>query len=163
MKPGENFSRTSQEILEQLVALEREKALGVELDAFDRKPLVSHAHDLALVGPGDDFQVLRQCTRLNHQAVIAGGFERVGQPAIDAAAVVMNPRGLAMHDSVGPDDVRAEAVPDALVAQADAQQGILGPNRATTSLEIPASRGVQGPGEMISRLGPAASISSSVT
>ncbi len=31
--------------------------------------------------------------------------------------------------------------------------GIRGPNRSTTSLEIPASRGVHGPGEMISRLG----------
>ena len=40
--------------------------------------------------------------------------------------------------------------------------GMLGPNRSTTALEIPASLGVHGPGEMINRVGRMASISSSV-
>ena len=41
--------------------------------------------------------------------------------------------------------------------------GIVGPKRRTTSVEIPASSGVRGPGEMTMRSGAIASISSSVT
>ena len=59
-----------------------------------------------------------------------------------------------MHDPVGADDLGAEGVADALVAQADAQQrDPSGRTARITSLEIPASFGVHGPGEMMMWLG----------
>ena len=59
---------------------------------------------------------------LDHQAVVAGGLERVGQAAIDALAVVVDHEVLPCMIRSARTILRAEGVADALVAQADAQQ-----------------------------------------
>ena len=86
-------------------------------------------------------KLVGQGAGLDDQAMVAGRLERVGQAPVDALAVVVDQRGLAVHDPVGADDLRAEGVADALVAEADAQQRDPGAKRSTTSLEIPASSG----------------------
>ena len=94
----------------------------MELDAFERIALVAHSHDLILIGPGDDLELVRQRAGLDHQAVISRRLERVGKAAIDPPAVVMDPRRLAVHDPAGSDDLGAQGMSDALMAQADAQE-----------------------------------------
>jgi hypothetical protein len=97
-----------------------QEALGMVLHAFQRKLLMSDPHDFADIRLCHDFKLWRQCSWANHEAVIAGGFERIRHASIDAFAVVMDHRGLAVHDPIGPNNLRAESVADALVAQTDA-------------------------------------------
>ena len=112
-----------EEILEQLDALEGQKALGVVLNAFEWISLVTHTHDFVLIGPGHDFEIARECAGLDHQAVISGCLEGICDSTIDAAAVVVDPGGLAVHDPAGPHNLGSQRVPDALMAEADAEQG----------------------------------------
>src|SRR5262249_42148952 len=100
-----------------------EETLWVELDALQGESLVSYSHDLALIGPGDNVQFVRQRAGLDDQAVITRRLERVGQPAIDSTAVMVYPRSLAVHDPVGSNDLGAQGVSDALVAQANTEEG----------------------------------------
>jgi hypothetical protein len=53
--------------------------------------------------------------------VVASGLERVGQAAEDALLIVMDKRGLAVHDAVVAHHFAAEDVTDTLMAQAHAQ------------------------------------------
>ena len=54
--------------------------------------------------------------------MVAGGDEGVREAGEDPLAVVVDLRGLAVHQMRGRDDAAAVGLPDALVAQADAQQ-----------------------------------------
>src|SRR5262249_6482337 len=77
-----------EEVLEQPRPFVRQEAFRVILDAFQGIPLVADAHDLVLVGPGHDREVLAQRPRLDHQAVVAGGLEGVREPLVDPPAIV---------------------------------------------------------------------------
>ena len=61
-------------------------------------------------------------SRLHEQRVVARGVEGIGQAGEDAGAVVVDRRGLAVHEPVRADDIAAEDVADALVAEADAEK-----------------------------------------
>src|SRR4051794_18125921 len=98
----------------------------MKLHALQWISLVPDAHDLALVGPRHDLELLGQGVRLDHQAMVARGLERVGEIAIDALAIMVNPRRLSMHDPLGTHDPRAEGMADALVPKANAQERYLG-------------------------------------
>jgi hypothetical protein len=60
-------------------------------------------------------------------------------------------------------DAAAEGLADALVAQADAQDGIWPAKRLMVGTEMPASLGVQGPGEMTMRSGCKAATSATLS
>jgi hypothetical protein len=97
-------SCTIEEILEKLDSLQSEKALWVELDSFDGIALVPHTHDFSLVCPGYHNEFVGDGVRLNHQAVIPGCLEWIGQVPVHSLPIVMNPRGLAMHDAASPNN-----------------------------------------------------------
>ena len=97
---------------------------------------------------------------VDHQRVVAGGLERLGQAGEHAGAVVADQRRLAVHDLRGPHDLAAEDLADALVAEAHAEDGTAGRRSARmTSLDTPASSGVPGPGEISTASGSRATIS----
>ncbi len=110
------------EVFEQLRPLRRQEALRVELDAVQRPDAVTHPHDLALVRPGADLEIgVVERLALDDEAVVARRLERVGQAAEDALTVVVDRRGLAVHDADVAHHLAAEDVADALVAETDAQ------------------------------------------
>src|SRR5205823_13328605 len=94
----------------------------MELNAMERPGTVPDAHDLVFVSPGADDKIgIVESLPADHQAMIARGLEGIGQPCKDALAVVMNPGGLAVHDTIIADDFAAKDVSDALMPQTDAQ------------------------------------------
>ena len=80
-------------------------------------------HDFLLArggsAPGRHFKFGRQRRRVNHQAVIPGGRDRVRQSCKDPAAVVMDLVGLAVHQSFGANNRAAIRLANRLMAQAD--------------------------------------------
>src|SRR5271166_4190907 len=80
-----------QEISQQLDPLEGQEALGMILDAFQRVRLVANTHDLTLIGPGNDLKLVGKGSRLDHQAVVSGRLEGVGEVSVDAFAIVVDP------------------------------------------------------------------------
>ena len=115
-----------EEVGQQVVAALGGDGFRVELHAVDRPGPVLHAHDLAVVGPGGDLQVVRQAVALHRQAVVAGGGEGVRQAGEDALAVVVDRAGLAVHQGLGADHLAAKGLADGLVAQADAEDRQVG-------------------------------------
>ena len=102
----------------------------MKLHAPDGKFPVLHAHDFALVGFRRDFQAGGQGVALDDERMIARGRKRIGHALEQVQAVVFDERGFAMHHPVVHDHVGAEGVADALVAEADAEQRNLRPERA---------------------------------
>ncbi len=98
----------------------------MELHALDRQGFVAHAHDFVDVavrglGPGGDVQAIRGGGFVDDQGMIAHHGEGAGQAGEYALPPVVDLGGLTVHDVPGADDVSAEGLADALVAQADAQ------------------------------------------
>ena len=105
----------------------------------------------------------RQRVGLDHEAVVARRLERIVEAGEQPLAVVVDHVGLAVHEILGPDDRAAKGLAHRLMAEAHAQQRQLA-LRAAGSIrrEMPASVGVHGPGEMITRSGLRSSSSSTV-
>src|SRR5262245_18044966 len=113
-----------QEIAEQLLSRERQDRLGVELDALDEQLPVAHSHDrlaVAVGGPRRALEHGRQTRGVDHERVVAGGIERIRQAREDAPVVVVDGRGLAVHDARGADDLAPEGGADRLMAEADTE------------------------------------------
>src|SRR5882672_2313544 len=91
-----------EEVLEQLRALGREHALGVELHALDVERAVPYTHDLAVVGASGDGEVGRQLVAVRRERVVAADLEGVRHAAIDRAGVVLHDRRLAVHERAAP-------------------------------------------------------------
>ena len=88
----------------------------------------------------------------------------LGSAGKEPGAVVRNVGCLSVHRPRGAHHAAPVGRADRLVAEADAEDRNGGPESADRpSTEIPASAGVQGPGEMMMWLGARAAISSSVT
>src|SRR5688572_31149943 len=99
-----------------------QEALGVKLNALERQTAVAKAHDLIPVCPGGHLEIpLVEGPGPHDQRVVPRGGERAGNPREEAAAVVVDPVGLSVHQLRGAFDGAAVPVGDALVAQADAQ------------------------------------------
>jgi len=96
----------------------------MELDAPDGKLFVAQAHNLAF-GPGfgGDLERLRQRVAFDEKRVITGGRERVGHAFKQIAAIVINRRSLAVHETLGTHHFAAENVAHALVAEANPEGG----------------------------------------
>ena len=148
---------------QQVVAVLGQDRLGVELHALDVELAVAQAHDHAVVGAGGDLEHVGDRVGVDDERVVAGGLERVGEPGEHAGALVVDLRGLAVHDRRRPHDVAAVDLADALVAEADARGSGTRPAKVVmTSLDRPASSGRPGPGLMSTASGARASMSSSV-
>ena len=87
-----------------------------------RQGAVAQAHDHAVGRGGRHLELVGHRVGAHHERVVARGHEGVGEPGEEALAVVVDLRGLAVHQVRGRHDVAAEGLADALVAEADAQQ-----------------------------------------
>src|ERR1041384_2255425 len=98
----------------------RQNRLRMELDSKSRMVAVLEAHDFALGGEGGDFETIRH--RLQEdERVVAGGLEGRGDAVEQASAIVMNGRGLAVHQPRRASDRSAVDRAQALMPQADAE------------------------------------------
>ena len=88
---------------------------GVELHTLDVQLGVAHAHDLAIVGPGRDFQTWWATGPLNRQRVVAVDGELLGQPGKNAFLRGGDDTGLAVHQLLCPNDLAAKGRTNALV------------------------------------------------
>jgi len=77
--PTEGLS-TSNKIREKLDPFEGQEALGVVLHSFERPGFVADSHDLILVGPGHDLEIVAKGSGADYEAVISCGVEGVGKP-----------------------------------------------------------------------------------
>jgi hypothetical protein len=112
-----------QEVLEDLPAMFGEDAFGMKLDAPDRELLVFDTHDFAFSGFGGDGKAIGKRLPLDDQGMVAGGGEWIGHAEEQVLAVMLDHRGFAMHHPVIHDDIASEGVTNALVSEANAQQG----------------------------------------
>ena len=83
-----------------------------------------------------------------------------GNAGEELAAIVMDARRLPVHRLARAHDLGAVRGADGLVAEADAEDGGVGPSSRMRSTEMPASFGEQGPGETMMCEGARARISS---
>ncbi len=143
--PGVVGQRQVAEVGEQFAAVLAADGLGVELDAPDRQGAVPHAHHDAVLGPGDGLQHVGQPP--GGQRVVADHVVRAGQAGEDVGAGVAHRPDPAVHRLRRVDDLAAEQVADALVAEADAEhrQAAL-QDRAAADAEVPLPVGPAGPG-----------------
>ena len=80
-------------------------------------------HDHAAVRPGRDLEALGDALRRDHQRVVPGGGERIGEAGEERPAVVTDLGRLAVHELRGAHDLPAEALGEGLVAQAHPEDG----------------------------------------
>ena len=97
--------------------------LGVELDAVDGEVAVGEAHDFAFGGFGGDFEAGREGFAFDDEGMVAGGFEGTRQASENILAGVQDGRGFAVHEARSADDVASVNLPNALVAEADTEDG----------------------------------------
>ncbi len=98
----------------------RQNGLGMELHTIGGVFAVFERHDLTFDGGGDDFQLGRD-RFVDHQRVIAHGFEGRRDAIEDAVPVMDDAGGLAVHQARSAAHLAAEDRAQALMAQADSQ------------------------------------------
>ena len=158
-----------EEIAEQRLPVGREDRLGVELHAEHRQLAMAQAHDDAVARARGD---------LRARGAASGGRPPANDSARRAAAWARRGRARCRRARSPPPSrdrrprphhLAAESLPDALVSQADAEDGngafrtgeaVQPAGPAISSRQTPASFGVHGPGERTSRSGRRARISS---
>jgi len=134
----------------------------VELDAFDFVAAVTEGHDDAVIGLGGDDEFARQGFFLDDQGMVARGSEGIRQLAEDILAVVMDLARFAMKEFRSADDFAAERSANGLMAEAHTENRKFSGEALDQLHEMPASCGVQGPGEITMRSGFRRTISSTV-
>ncbi len=131
----------------------------MELHAFDQRASDGgRPSSRCFVGPGGDLERRRQSSRRSiDERMVARGLEGIGTSSREhAAAVVMDGRRLAVHDASRRGRRRPpKRGPDRLMSEADDPRSGCGRRKRLDGLDLetPASRGVQGPGEMTIRSG----------
>src|SRR6185437_6491014 len=121
-----------EEVRDEAFAVVGEDGLRVELDAFDGQGLVAEAHDGAGVGCAaagghacGDLEFLWDRVFADDQRVVTRAGHGLREVAEDAAIIVLDRRGLAVHELGGTDDLGTEGRADGLMAEADAEGGDL--------------------------------------
>ena len=92
----------------------------MKLYALDRQVLMPNPHDFIIIGPGRDFQAIRQAFSFNHKRMIACSLKRTGQIGEYPFAIVVDHRGLSMHQLLGLYDLTAVGLTDTLVSETHA-------------------------------------------
>jgi hypothetical protein len=81
------MAQAFRKVFEEFVAGFGGDRFGMELHAFEGEFPVAHAHDLAVVGPGRDFEAVGQGLAADRQRVVAHHGQRIGQAGEDALAL----------------------------------------------------------------------------
>ncbi len=93
----------------------------MELDPFDKMLLVPNTHDdsrhALCLGPRSNIKAVGQGLTLYYERVIPCGFEGIRKASEKGIAVMMDHRGLSMHQIWRADDVSAESCPYCLMPQ----------------------------------------------
>src|SRR4051794_39383994 len=108
----------AEEVGQQLLALRGEDRLRMELNPLGGQLAVTHTHHDVAVGGGELEHAGQVGVR--DQRVVAARDQRVGEPLVDGAAVVLHLRVLAV-DRVAADDLPSERFHHRLVPEADAE------------------------------------------
>src|SRR5215212_1444408 len=95
----------------------------MKLHAFNLQVTVAQAHDDTVGRGRRDFQALRQTLALDHEGMIAPGFEAVIQTFEDRPPVMANFGCFAVYQSGRADDAPAKDLADCLMSQTDAEDG----------------------------------------
>ena len=118
---------------------------------------MAQAHDGAgavfFGGPGADFEFCGKIFFFDDQRMITGGRHRHGKALKDGLIVVHDWAGLAVHEVRGADDASAEGFADGLMARHTPRTGTFPAKWRMSSMLMPASCGVHGPGETTMRSG----------
>ena len=125
----------------------------MELHALERQLAVAQAHD-HVAGARRHLELVRQPLGAHDERVVAADHERGFEAREDRPAVVLGLGGLAVH-RLAAHHRPAELGGERLVAEADAEHrhARLGVAADRLASRGPASSGVQGPGETITRSG----------
>src|SRR5712671_5243796 len=113
-------ARHLQKILEQFFSALRQDGLRVELDPKDREFLVLESHDLFFLGMRGDLKRGGQAFSFDEERMVTRGDERIVETFEDAGPVMIDLRGLSVHEARGADDLSAENLPDALMSETNA-------------------------------------------
>lgn len=97
----------------------------MELDAVDREGFVADPHNFTLVGGGGNLNAVRCRILVEEEGVVTGRAEILGDISEQAFPVVGNGGEFSVHDSVGADNAPPEVLTNALVPQANAEEGKL--------------------------------------
>jgi len=101
----------------------RQDAFGVKLYAVERACLVVDGHDLAVSAEGVGDQFVGQIFGADRQGVVAYGVEGLGQAFEKRATCMGDGADLAVANLACGDDLAAHCLSDALMAEADAEDG----------------------------------------
>ncbi len=147
-----------QEVGQQMLALRGEHRLGVELDALGGQLAVAGAHhDVAEAGA--QLELVGQ-VGVGDQRVVAAGDQRAGQAGVDRSGRRARPRR-PCRGSARPARCGRRRPRPATGGRGRRRAPACPPRRSAriASTEIPASAGVQGPGETTRRSAPRSSSS----
>ena len=85
---------------------------------------MAHAHDFPVRGVrAVTVRADGHAVAARGQGVIAASLQRVREATVDRASIVADPRCLAMHERARRDDLPAELLHDALMPEADTEDG----------------------------------------
>ena len=148
------FTSWREKLASSCVPVLGQDGFRVELHALDRQRLVAHAHDLAVVGPGGDFEAIRQGFALDHQRVIARGVNGLGRPANTPPSLWWIGEVLPCMSCLACTILPAERLADALVAEAHAEdRDLAGEVAGSAAPKCRPRSACTGPGEITMRSG----------
>src|SRR5947209_20603797 len=110
-----------EKIFQDRVAVLGRDAFGMKLHAMYRQGLVRSAHHQPVAGLRGDGEFIRKGGAIDHQRMIARGFEGSVDAAEDALALMRDLGELAVHRYRCAHDLAAERLADGLQAEADAE------------------------------------------
>src|SRR3954447_8071448 len=116
-------NRSGEEIRKEIVPALGEHGLGMELHALNPMSAMAQAHDLALRTESAHLELRRNLVGSGDERVIARHAEWIGQTVEHATAIMADEGGLAVHGPAGPHHQPAIDLRDALMAEADAEDG----------------------------------------
>ena len=108
---------------EDLFTIACEDRFGVELHSLHLKFAMTQRHDFAVVALSRDFETRRNRVSLYNQRMVSTRFKWVWQIRKKHASVVADFGRLAVHETSGADHIAAVRFCDALMSEADAENG----------------------------------------
>ena len=110
-----------EEVLQDAQAILSSQGLRMKLDSPDRQVTMLNGHDFPLLGLRCDLQAFRQGGTVQYERVVTSGCKILGHSLEKAFSLVLDGRGLAVHQTIRANHLASEMLPYALVAQANTE------------------------------------------